>query len=385
MILPENRNRPALLFTFGTAITLFWAAQHVYVAFLPVYAQSLGASLSLVGLVVAGYGLIQFLLRIPLGMASDRLTRRKPFALAGFALVVASCLGLAWSPRAEWLVFFRVLAGVAASTWSATAVLFASYYPRTEAVRAVSLVAFFQQTGLVAAAVLGAVAASAWGWVAPFYVGAGLAALGLALFSRAPEEVAPAEEPVRLAQLLKTITAPRLFLVSLLGALVMYVNYTVNGFVPVYAQQLGASAAQLGWLVAAGQVAATLTALLASFLVQRWKERTLVCLALFLVTLATVAAARSTGLLALTLARLLYGLSYGPVYPILTGLSIKAVPTQERASAMSVFQAVYALGMWAGPMISGVLAERMGLNGMFILTSAVALGGTLLAWVGIVP
>ncbi|HEX5414588.1 MAG TPA: hypothetical protein VFZ25_02905, partial [Chloroflexota bacterium] len=58
---------PARLFAISTLF--YWAALYVYVPILPVYAQTLGASLTVVGLVVSAYGLGQLVLRIPVGVA----------------------------------------------------------------------------------------------------------------------------------------------------------------------------------------------------------------------------------------------------------------------------------------------------------------------------
>ena len=84
----NHRRRSTRFFLLG--IVLYWMGLYVYVPILPVYAQSMGASLSLVGLIVASYGVVQLLLRIPLGVASDWLGRRKPFVLAGFIVLVIS-------------------------------------------------------------------------------------------------------------------------------------------------------------------------------------------------------------------------------------------------------------------------------------------------------
>ena len=115
------------LFCLGTF--LFWSSLYVYVPVLSVYAQSLGAPLSLVGLVVGMYGAIQLVVRVPIGFLSDRLGRRKPFILFGMVACGLGCLGLAFSPSPWFLVLSRGVLGLGAATWVAFSVLFASYYP----------------------------------------------------------------------------------------------------------------------------------------------------------------------------------------------------------------------------------------------------------------
>ena len=60
-------------------------------------------------------------------------------------------------------------------------------------------------------------------------------------------------------------------------------------------------------------------------------------------------------------------------FPALMALSIKSIAPQQRATAMGFYQAVYAVGMIAGPMVSGVLADNMGLSSVFYLSASLLL------------
>jgi len=370
--------------SFYLGIALFWAALYIYVPILPVYAQSLGASLSLVGLIVASYGVLQLLLRIPLGVASDRLGRRKPFVLAGFLTVTLSCLGLALATTPELLFLFRALAGLAACTWVTSSVLFASYFPPHQAVRAASLLNFFSSAGRVLATTGGGILAQRFGWVSTFWAGVPLALLGLVVMARAGEDANPTARPPTWGDVLRIGRVPLLVVSSALATLSQYSSFaTTYGFVPVYAVGLGASPADLGWLTAAVQIPYTLMAMAAGHLAERVGERMVVAGAALLVTLATLITPfiPSLGLLALT--RVGYGVGQGLIYPTLMGLSIKAVPQSQRASAMGIFQAVYALGMFGGPAISGLIADDLGLGTMFLATGGVSLAMALLALWGL--
>ena len=63
--------------------------------FLPIRASDLGASNTIIGLVVASYAIGQVLLRIPIGFGADLLGKRRPFALIAFIASVIGALGLA--------------------------------------------------------------------------------------------------------------------------------------------------------------------------------------------------------------------------------------------------------------------------------------------------
>ena len=67
--------------------------------------------------------------------------------------------------------------------------------------------------------------------------------------------------------------------------------------------------------------------------------------------------------------QILLGLAEGVLYPTLMGLSIRFVADAERTTAMGLHQAIYAIGTFAGPWFSGLLAEAIGLQPMFGVTA----------------
>ena len=68
---------------------------YTYPSFLSGYVQNvLGAGSVLVGMIVGSYGFVQMLLRIPLGICSDRVKKRRVFVQAGFLATILSGAGL---------------------------------------------------------------------------------------------------------------------------------------------------------------------------------------------------------------------------------------------------------------------------------------------------
>jgi DHA1 family multidrug resistance protein-like MFS transporter len=55
------------------------------------------------------------------------------------------------------------------------------------------------------------------------------------------------------------------------------------------------------------------------------------------------------------------------------GLSIQQVADAERTTAMGLHQAVYAIGMFGGPWLSGLLADAMGIRSTFGMTAFLCL------------
>ncbi|HLG51583.1 MAG TPA: MFS transporter [Chloroflexota bacterium] len=83
-------------------------------------------------------------------------------------------------------------------------------------------------------------------------------------------------------------------------------------------------------------------------------------------------------LLALGLSQAVGGIGRGLAMPTLLGLSIQTASSSEKATAMGVFQAVYAVGMVLGPASAGVVAEALGLTIAFLLSALMCLTGLAL-------
>ncbi len=359
---------------FCLGIVLFWAGLYLYVPILSVYSKGKGASLSLVGLITGSYGLTQLIFRVPLGAASDRLGLRKPFVLAGFLVIIASCLGLAWAPTPQWIFVFRALSGVAASVWVAVTVMFAGFFPPEKAVHATGLLSFLSGVGQMAATTAGGWVADQWGWVAPFAGGAIIAGCGLIFSLPLPEQRTPPNNRLTVKRFLHVATIPTLLLVSLVSALDQYAFHTtLQGFIPLYAADLGASNTVLGWLASATLIPYVIMSLWAARIGGRLGEKRTVAIGLLVVCLAVAVVPWIKTVPLLVITRIIHGLGRGIVYPITMGLSIKSVAQEERASAMGIFQAIYALGMFAGPAVSGVVAERWGMSAVFWTSATVSL------------
>lgn len=364
-------------------ILLFWSGLYVYFPVLPAYARFLGASLSQVGLIVGSYGLSQALLRIPLGLFADLRGVRKPIVLFGFAVSLLGALGLAFSRTSAGLFFFRSLTGVAASTWVALSVMLAGHYPPQRVVRATSLALFLTAGSQVLSTSAGGLLAEYGGWQAPFLASALVAVVGGMVMLRVAEPAAVARRwSVSLRQVVGYAKSRLLVRVSLASALVHYVSTaTTGGFVPIYGLQLGASKSELGWLTTAVMVASAVSALGTGFVAERVGERCTLLVGVAVMVASTVAVPLCDTVGLLILMRALYGVGMGLVSPVLMGLSIKPVPEEGRAAAMGFYQAVYAVGMFAGPAVSGLLADWGGEAMVFWTAGLVGLGvGLLSLW-----
>ena len=360
---------------------LYWGALYVYSPILSVYAESLGASFTMVGMVVGAYGFVQMLLRIPLGIWSDRLGRRVPFLYAGHFFNLVGCLGLAMAPAAMYLVVFRGVLGISAATWVAFTVLHASYFPSDQTPRAMGIVLAISGISLIVVNLLGGQIAETWGMAATFYVGAGLAVMGLAA-TVAIKEQPMNQKPPMLRQIWRAMTHRTLVITASITALNHYAFWAATfTFIPLYADDLGASKFALGVIGVIALAPYTLTALVSHRFAQRLGENRTVFMGLLVMAVMTFVVPLIDNVPLLAISQGVSGFGRGIVYPLLMGLSIRQISGEDRATAMGVFQAVYAIGMFSGPMTAGAVADAVGLNGAFIVSGAISVIAALAALV----
>lgn len=153
----KNKNISIPLFYIVT--TLYWFSLYTYVPTLSTYVRSLGASYKLVGIIVGSYGLSQMLLRIPLGILSDKLNKRKPFVSLGVFLGLFSCFGMFFFHEPIWVLVFRSMAGAAAATWVTYTVMFSNYFSEKEMPKSIGIINSYCYFGQVLAMIIGGAAA----------------------------------------------------------------------------------------------------------------------------------------------------------------------------------------------------------------------------------
>jgi MFS family permease len=347
--------------------------QYIYLPTLPTYVQTKSDNLAVVGYVLSMYGLWQAIIRLPLGIAVDWLGRRKPFIVAGLATAGVGAWVTGTSDSVGGLAFGRAITGIAAGTWVPLVVAFSALFPPREAVRASALIMFFNSVGrILATAVTGAL--NDWGgYSLAFFVATSIAAISTII-------ILPIREPRHSSQrpnaesIGRLITRRDVLLPSLINMLGLYIVGGISfGFLPVLAKQMGATNMLQSALVTLHIALAALGNFIASASSRRISAQKVLYLSFGLVSVGLVFAAFSPALIILFAAPILIGLGMGLSYPILVGMSIQNVDDSERTMAMSVHQSVHAIGLFAGPALSGVIADALGIQLMFGVTLSLCL------------
>ena len=378
-ISPPGWARPVFL----CVTSLYWLTLYFYVPVLSPYVEHVGGTLEMVGLVVGAYGLAQLILRFPLGLWSDRIGKRRPFLALGFAANILACLVFIIATDPWAMVGARFLSGVAACSWVAFSVLFAGYFPADRTSQAISYISFCNTLSVMTATFLGGWIADLYGWLAPFWLSAGVGVIGFLSVLFVYEKPASPQPTRPIMTRLRSILSYReLVIASVVAAFGQYTAFATHfGFLPNYAVSIGASKTQLGILTMLGMFAISITVLLSGTVIapRFGAKRTLV--------VSYVAIGISTALMPylhsielLYASQILGGLGRGSSSPVLMSLAIARLPNSEKATAMGFFQAIYAIGMFIGPVSAGGIGGQWGYEALFLSTASVAVLTALVAF-----
>jgi MFS transporter, DHA1 family, multidrug resistance protein len=361
---------------------IFWFAHFVYIPTLAPYIESLGGKYTFIGIVLGSYGLMQLFFRFPFGIFSDLMKLRKPFIIIGMLISALSCWAFALTASLGWVLFSRSLAGLAAATWVTFTVLYSSYFSNHEVYRAMGIISFVVVLAQLLGMSLNGYIVNEWGWHAPFWIGGMIGGLGVVLSLFIVERgKGMIREPINLKDLTSAIREPQLLKVSLLSILAHSIIFTTMfGFTPTYALSIGLQASDLSLIVFSFMIPHAIATLFMGKVVVpflgKWRALGIAYSLSAIFTIVTPLI-HTKGLLCLIQG--FSGFSLGLLFPLLLGMAIEFIPQQKRATAMGIYQAVYAIGMFAGPFLAGILNTAMGIAAGFYFAGLLGFIATVLS------
>ncbi|MNI17233.1 Inner membrane transport protein YajR [compost metagenome] len=337
------------------------------------YVESLGGSYHLAGWIVGMYGISQMLLRIPVGILSDRLHKRKLFISFGLLFTGLSGLGLWVTDDFLWIILLRALAGAAAATWVDFTVLFTSYYKHEESTKAIGTISFFNSLGQMLGILMAGWVADEMGWGAAFILGAIIGGIGLIGSLFLVEHFEEDSPKITLNGVAGVARDRMLLLVSILAILSQTLTFaTVFGFTPVYAAELGAGKWELSMLTFISNIPVAIASLYGG---RKWAarfgEKRVAVWGFILMGVFTLTIPFTHHLWLLMITQAIAGFGRGLSFTVLMSLSIKHMPSDKRATAMGFFQAIYGFGMFAGPVLMGIVGDWFNLSQGFIVLGIV--------------
>lgn len=344
---------------------------------LPGQADRLGSSPAAIGVLVASYSAIQFLLAPFWGRISDRFGRR-PVLLVGLAGSGLSYVLFALAGSYQLLLVSRLLDGASGATVNVAQAYLADESPASERARAMGKVGAAVGMGFIVGPLLGGIAASGGaamvGWIAAAITLANLVVAYRILPESVRRDHGEPPPPVVVNPARLAFPLAVLFLATLAFS-VMYVVFPLWG-----ERSLGASRSTVGyWFALVGLVTAIVQGGVLGRTVTWLGEHGSARLgtALLAVGLLAVPVAGERGGMALYLVLAIIGAGYGLAGPAMLGLVSRLTGAARQGRILGVAQSAASLARIVGPVVAGIVMGAGGAAVAFGVSAAVA--GTGLA------
>ncbi|MBQ1377448.1 MAG: MFS transporter, partial [Lachnospiraceae bacterium] len=260
------------------------------------------------------------------------------------------------------VLIFRGMSGMMAATWVNFSVLYASSYRDDEAAVAMSRIVVPQCGSQILAMLSGALIAGPVGELWAFLLAAAAGAAGLFVMSRVKEQP-PTGEPLTVKGFLEVLRNRQLICGTVLAMIYMLVVWTtVQGFVQNWARDIiGMTTAQLGFLSVANLVPNTvLSRFSGTVFAPKFGRKTVLAAGFAAIAAACFLYPKTRSMASLLAVQALLGSGVGLIMPLTMASAIETVPNARRGAAMGIYQALYGVGMFLGPVIGGVIIDRFG-------------------------
>jgi len=369
---------PPLAISFAASVALMSGATMLYPV-LPVLAADLGVDDARIGLVMVAYTGPAIVLAPLFGLIADLYGRRwmlilglALFALAGGAASLASSF--------EWLLFCRVLQGVAMSALTPlTIVLISDLLSEDQEIHGQGFKVAIDRIAQILLPLLGgALALISWqAAMLPYLL---VLPLSLAALLWMPETRAPGTETLReyLVRTARALREPRLTMAFATGFLRFFLDFGLFTYLPLLiALRYGAPATTSGWLIAVCAVGSIVTAVSVGHIHTRQPPERLLALAFFASAAGLAIIAMGQGLGLAAFAALLFGLGNGVISPLQKSLLTRRTPANLRGGVVSVDRVIQQIAKSAAPALMGALLLVANLETVFWCLAALSALGTL--------
>lgn len=352
----------------------WWFSLYIYVPVLPIYSKDLGSSLQFIGIIVGSYALGQILFRIPIGYLSDRLKSRKLFSVLSGIVSFLGSLYLFISNSPNDVLIGRTITGVAAAGWVAISVYYSSFFPRNERFKSSTIILSSNMLSVFLGTFLSGYISDLISIKTCFLLSMVAAILSSILFLFSKEKPFDAKSQFSTIQFINLLRNKLLICLCLIGIFIQFITFSINfSYFPIYLNELSFSDSIVGNLVAFYTLASFIGTISSPRLIKRFGLWKIFIYSAILIGLTTLITPLFENLFLLIFLRLIGGIGGGIIFSSCMSSIVRGFQENYQASAMGIFQAVYAIGMFLGPILSGVIGSNINLESVFIFSSSVTL------------
>ena len=367
---------PVAMMTLGTGIIL---------PLVPLYLEETGVGLSLVGVIMGVFGVGAAIIGIPASAFAERATN-DTLMLVAVAAAATGVVVFGLSELAAVLIMGRVLSGLGFGAMAQSRQLFVTRgVPLLFRGRVNSGMGGIHRLALAVGPLIGGGVADRWGFRPAFVLAGVVMAAGMAFWvlpgGKADTAVAVDTPPLAVGSALRRHR--RQIVRGSLGP--MFIQAGREGryvILPLVADRLGLSLAEIGALLAVGTVVDFVVFPLSGVVMDRFGRLYSIVPAFTVMAIGLVLLGLADSATGVAIASVLIGGGNGLTSGAVLTLGADLAPEGEEGPYLAGFNLVTNLGLFVGPLVVGTVAELAGLT-----ASAVALGAILIvgvAWIALV-
>jgi DHA1 family multidrug resistance protein-like MFS transporter len=353
----------------------------------PTYVMDLGASYTLLGFVISIYGAVQLLTQIPIGRLSDSIGRKRLILMGLISFTIMPPLYI-YASNVFFLIPIRVLGGLGASAvWPLAMALIIDQANREKRGSAMGWYNAVFYSALAIGPFVGGMLYDQFGLEAPFCFWSllGLASV-IIVFKKIDEPARHALLPRRLSDQKKEKLISQGFIATFCACcgVVMLVGI-IGGFnftmLPSYSAQLGLSATEIGLLYLIFGSATAISNIQFGKQADRGKRRLMISFGCILATTSFALLLEASNLAQTIILLAALGIGLGMGNPAASTLIADTSSPTRRGEIFGIFNTSRMAGIVVGPLLAGLTADMLNLNGTIIVFTAIATAitiGTLL-------
>lgn len=353
-----NKN---FLLIFLVNLVIFFAFQ-MLLPTLPVYAEKLGGSETVMGLIIGVFTISALLVRPFAGQMLDTSGRRGPL-LIGLAIFIISVLAYNWAWSIAILLTLRLVHGFGWGiiTTAAGTVATDSIPPK----KLGEGMGYFGLTTAISMAIapaLGLYIINNYNFSTLFLASTTLTVLSLLLAMIVQYRKIDKGNEKKGALFEKKAFRPSLtmfFITTTYGSIV--------SFIALYGAQKGIS--NIGIFFTVFALVLTVTRPVSGMLADRKGFDIVVIPGAILVIAAMIILSRAEYLGTFLVAGAFYGAGFGAVQPSMQALAVKGVPPMRRGAANGTLFSAFDLGIGVGAVLWGAVSQAIGYSSMYMLAS----------------
>lgn len=333
----------------------------------PLYAMGLGASYTLLGLVVSVYGAVQLLTQVPIGRLSDKKGRKWLLVLGLITFTFLPPLYI-YATNAYILLPIRILGGIGASAvWPLAMAMIIEQAEGKGSAMGWYNASFFSAVAF--GPLIGGGLYDLYGLKAPFYFWAFLGVISvITVLIKVQEPARHKPSPSISSDLPREnliLSGYRATFLACCGV-VMWVGI-VGGFnttmLPSYASRFGVSMTQIGLIYLAYGGTTALSNIYFGRQADRGRRKLLIIAGCLSGTVSFALLPRASSLPEAILLFAALGTGLGIGNPAAAAIIADATCTSRRGEIFGMFNTSRMMGVVIGPLIAGIIADSYGVNG----------------------